>query len=89
MKFRGAMTILLLAVTAVFALNAPAARAQDRAEVVKVNGSPRMIQVHVPPEYSKRKRYPVVLVLHPMGGDASLIARICVTADGQLRRTRE
>jgi polyhydroxybutyrate depolymerase len=76
MNFRCAITILLFAAAAVCALDAPAARAQDRAEVVKVNGSPRMIQVHLPPEYSKRKRYPVVLVLHPMGGDASLIARI-------------
>jgi polyhydroxybutyrate depolymerase len=75
MKFRCAITILVLA-AAVCALNAPSARAQDRAEVVKVNGSPRSIQVHLPPEYSKRNRYPVVLVLHGMGGDASLIARI-------------
>jgi polyhydroxybutyrate depolymerase len=76
MKHRRAFTILLLAAAALCALNAPAVRAQDREEVVKVNGSPRIIQVHLPPEYSKRKRYPVVLVLHQMGGDASLIARI-------------
>jgi poly(3-hydroxybutyrate) depolymerase len=76
MKLRGAITILLLAAAAVCALNVPAALAQDREEIVKVNGSPRTIQVHLPREYSKRKRYPVVLVLHPMGGDASLVARI-------------
>ena len=76
MKFRGALTILLLAVGAMCAINAPAVRAQDREEVVKVNGSPRTIQVHLPPEYSKRKRYPVVLVLHGIGGNGSLIARI-------------
>jgi polyhydroxybutyrate depolymerase len=66
---------MLVAATAC-AFFAPASHAQDRQEVVKVNGSPRTIQVHLPPEYSKTKRYPVVLVLHGLGQDASLIARI-------------
>jgi polyhydroxybutyrate depolymerase len=76
MKFRGALMTTLLACAAACAFNSPAVRAQDREEVVKVNGSARTIQVHLPPEYSKRKRYPVVLVLHGLHGDASLIARI-------------
>ena len=76
MKFRGIFTIVFFAAAFVCALNAPAARAQDREEVVKVNGSPRKIQVHLPAEYSRKKRYPVVLVLHGIGGDASLMARI-------------
>jgi len=75
MKFRGAITIIAIAAAVVCALNVATARAQDREEVVKVNGSPRTIQVHLPPEYSKKKRYAVVLVLHGIG-DASLIARI-------------
>ncbi len=76
MKSRGAIAMMLLAVGAVCAFNAPAACAQDREEAVKVNGSPRSIQVHLPPEYSNRKRYPVVLVLHGMGETGSSIARI-------------
>jgi polyhydroxybutyrate depolymerase len=76
MKFRGAITIVMCAAAVVYAFCAPASRAQDREEVVKVNGSPRTIQVHLPADYSKKKRYPVVLVLHGIGGDGSLIARI-------------
>jgi polyhydroxybutyrate depolymerase len=76
MKFCAASSAVVIAAAVVCAFITPAACAQDREEVVKVNGSPRTIQVHLPSEYSKRKRYPVVLVLHGMGGDASLIARI-------------
>lgn len=76
MKFRGAFTIAFFAFAFVCLGSAFPARAQDREEVVKVNGTPRTIQVHLPPEYSKRKRYPVVLVLHGLHGDGSLIARI-------------
>ena len=66
----------MCAAAVVCAFNAPAVRAQDREEVVKVNGSPRTIQVHLPADYSKKKRYAVVLVLHGIGGDGSLVARI-------------
>ena len=76
MKFRGAITIIACALAVACAFCTPVARAQDREEIVKVNGSPRTIQVHLPPEYSKKKRYPVVLVLHGLGEDASFIARI-------------
>jgi polyhydroxybutyrate depolymerase len=76
MKIRSALRIMLLAAGIACALSAPAARAQDREEVVKVNGSPRTIQVHLPSEYSKAKRYPVVLVLHGMGENGFLIARL-------------
>jgi polyhydroxybutyrate depolymerase len=76
MKFRGVITMVVCAAAVAIAFYAPAVRAQDREEVVKVNGSARTIQVHLPPEYSKRKRYPVVLVLHGIGSDGSLIARI-------------
>lgn len=76
MKFRGAITIILSAAALVCQIIVPTAYAQDREEVVKVNGSPRTIQVHLPPEYSRKKRYPVVLVLHGIGGDASLMARV-------------
>jgi polyhydroxybutyrate depolymerase len=75
MKCRGAFTIIFFAFALACLCGASNARAQDREEVVKVNGSPRTIQVHLPPEYSKKKRYPVVLVLHGIG-DASVIARI-------------
>src|ERR1019366_7472409 len=76
MKFRGAITIILSAAALVCQIIVPTAYAQDREEVVKVNGSPRTIQIHLPPEYSTKKRYPVVLVLHGLGQDASLVARI-------------
>ena len=76
MKFRGLPTIIMIAFAFWCGPGAGTARAQDREEVVKVNGSPRKIQVHLPPDYSKKKRYPVVLVLHGLGQDASLIARI-------------
>jgi polyhydroxybutyrate depolymerase len=76
MKFRAAFTAVFLAFAFVCLSSASNARAQDREEVVKVNGSPRTIQVHLPSEYSKRKRYPLVLVLHGLHGDGSLIARI-------------
>lgn len=53
-----------------------AVHAQDRQEIVKVNGSARAVQVHLPPDYSPRKRYPLVLVLHGSGGNSAQMARI-------------
>jgi polyhydroxybutyrate depolymerase len=76
MNRRTALWLIILAAVLVCTFSAPAIRAQDRQEVVKVNGSPRTIQVHLPAGYSSKKRYPVVLVLHGIGGDASFMARI-------------
>jgi polyhydroxybutyrate depolymerase len=50
--------------------------AQDRGETVKVNGFERNMVVHLPRGYNNRKHYPVVLVLHGIGGDAAVMARI-------------
>jgi len=76
MKFRGVFTVVLCAAAFACGINVPTAFGQDRSEVVKVNGSPRTIQVHLPESYSSKKRYPVVLALHGIGGDASFMARI-------------
>jgi len=57
-------------------LRTGAASAQDRGEVVKVNGFERSMVVHLPRSYDKTKRYPVVLVLHEVGGNAATIAQI-------------
>jgi polyhydroxybutyrate depolymerase len=52
------------------------ARAQDHEETVKVNGFPRTCLVHLPAGYTAGNRYPVVVVLHGLGGDASVVARL-------------
>jgi polyhydroxybutyrate depolymerase len=57
-------------------LCAGAVSAQDRGEIVKVNGFERSMVVHLPHGYDKAKRYPVVLVLHEVGGNAATIANI-------------
>jgi polyhydroxybutyrate depolymerase len=76
MTFRGVLMLCVFAAALACTFCAVPARAQDRQEVVKVNGSPRTIQVHLPQGYTAKKHYPVVLALHGIGGDASLMARI-------------
>jgi polyhydroxybutyrate depolymerase len=53
-----------------------AASAQDREETVKVNGYSRTFLVHTPAGYNARQRYPVVVALHGVGGDAAVMARL-------------
>jgi polyhydroxybutyrate depolymerase len=51
-------------------------RAQDREETVRINTNPRTFVVHLPADYDPKKRYPVVLALHGLGGDGLLMAHI-------------
>jgi polyhydroxybutyrate depolymerase len=76
MSFRAALASIVCAAALACAFCSAPARAQDRQEIVKVNGSPRTIQVHLPEGYTAKRRYPVVLALHGIGGDASFMARI-------------
>ncbi|HLX00130.1 MAG TPA: PHB depolymerase family esterase [Candidatus Acidoferrales bacterium] len=76
MKLRGALRFctILLVHAALFCANP--ARAQDRTEIVKVNGFPRSYEIHLPAGYTAKKTYPVVLALHGAGGDASAMAHL-------------
>lgn len=69
----GYVSLALVLMSVVFASGV---HAQDRGETVKVNGFVRTMLVHLPRGYSIGKRYPVVLVLHGIGGDAAVIAHI-------------
>jgi polyhydroxybutyrate depolymerase len=76
MKSRGILAFTMqLMILASLVFVSPV-RAQDRGEVVKVNGFARTMVVHVPRGYSSKKHYPVVLALHGIGGDAAIMARI-------------
>jgi polyhydroxybutyrate depolymerase len=52
------------------------AKAQDREETVRINTNPRTFLVHLPAGYDAKKRYPLVLALHGLGGDGQLMARV-------------
>jgi polyhydroxybutyrate depolymerase len=54
----------------------PGTYAQDRTEIVKVNGFPRTYEIHLPAGYDRKKSYPIVLALHGAGGDASAMAHL-------------
>ncbi len=56
--------------------HAQPASAQDREETVRINTNPRTYIVHLPTGFDAKKRYPVVLALHPLGGDGMLMARV-------------
>ena len=76
MKFRRALCVSALATAHAALFGAAVARAQDREETVKVNGYSRTFLVHTPAGYTARKRYPVVVALHGVGGDAAVMARL-------------
>lgn len=58
-----------------FATASPA-RAQDPQEAVDVDNVTRSFVVHLPKFYDKAKKYPVVLLLHPIDADGDDMARL-------------
>ncbi|HET9400918.1 MAG TPA: hypothetical protein VFO34_08205 [Candidatus Acidoferrales bacterium] len=52
------------------------ARAQDPREAVDVDNVTRSYVVHVPKYFDKTKKYPAVLLLHPMDNDGDDMARL-------------
>jgi polyhydroxybutyrate depolymerase len=69
---RSAAAVVLFA----HAVLCAAALAQDRQETVKVNGFPRVMEVHLPSGYAPPRRYPVVLILHDAGADPGVMAAL-------------
>jgi polyhydroxybutyrate depolymerase len=76
MSLRSFHRIGLFAAASIFLFCAQLASAQDPEVTVRINTHPRTFLVHLPEGYDAKKRYPVVLALHGIGGDGMVMARV-------------
>ncbi len=76
MELRSILRISLAAAASICFFQVQPASAQDREESVRINTYPRTFRVHLPAGYDAKKRYPVVLALHGLGGDGLMMARV-------------
>jgi polyhydroxybutyrate depolymerase len=76
MALRSIHRIGIAAAVCLCFFHAQPAFAQDREESVRINTYPRTFLVHLPASYDAKKRYPVVLALHGIGGDGLVMARV-------------
>ena len=76
MALRSIYRILIAAPIFVCFFQARPATAQDREETVRINTNPRTFWIHLPAGFDAKKRYPVVLALHDLGADGTVMARV-------------
>jgi polyhydroxybutyrate depolymerase len=76
MASRSIYCISAAAAAALCFFQAQPVSAPDREESVRINTYPRTFLVHLPAGFDAKKRYPVVVALHGLGGNGLLMAHV-------------